>query len=101
MARRSYDVGKHLYFHSRPLKKAEHASDVYLYHPQLDAYCTHDYDFCKTGMVQDADWAFPYLWDGADFPEQPLHPVPLVPSDAFDPATIDPFYEQMKLEGYV
>lgn len=101
MARRSYDVGKHLYFHSRPLKKAEHASDVYLYHPQLDAYCTHDYDFCKTGMVQNAEWTFPYVWDGADYEVQPLYPAPLVPCETFDPATIDPFYEQMKLEGYL
>ena len=28
---RGKDVGKHLYFHSRPLKKAEHASNVYFY----------------------------------------------------------------------
>lgn len=38
VARRSGDVGKHLYFHSRPLKRAEHASDVYLFQQQLDAF---------------------------------------------------------------
>ena len=32
---RGKDVGKHLYFHSRPLKKAEHASNVYFYNPGL------------------------------------------------------------------
>ncbi len=59
LSRRGGDLGKHLYFHSRPLKKAQHASNVYCYNPGLDAVCIHDHDFCKTGMVQDAAWMFP------------------------------------------
>lgn len=99
LSRRGGDLGKHLYFHSRPLKKAEKASDIYLYHPQLEEVCVNDYDFCKTGMVEDAHWSFPYIWDGADFPVAALDPKPLKdPLAGFDPATIDPTYEQLKIE---
>ena len=99
LAQRGGDLGKHLYFHSRPLKKAEKASDVYLYNPGLDGLCTHDYDFCKTGMVQDAPWYFPYVWDGAEAFEEPLEPKPLKdPLQDFEPWTIDPFYEQLKMD---
>ena len=38
LSRRGGDIGKHLYFHSRPLRKAEKASDVYLYNPSLEEY---------------------------------------------------------------
>ena len=102
IAQRERDLGKHLYFHSRPLKKAEKASDVYLYNPGLDDLCTHEYDFCKTGMVQDAPWYFPYVWDGAEAPEEaPLDPKPIQdPLKDFDPWTIDPFYEQLKMETF-
>lgn len=102
LARRGGDLGKHLYFHSRPLKHAEKAADVYLYNRQLDEYCTHEYDFCKTGMVEQAPWYFPYLWDGAEYPIEFLEfpPVPLTPPPTFQPWTIDPFYEQQKLEGF-
>ncbi|MEA4933443.1 MAG: hypothetical protein VB071_07690, partial [Lawsonibacter sp.] len=54
LSRRGGDLGKHLYFHSRPLQKAEKASDVYYYNYGLDRCCIHDHDFCKTGMVQNA-----------------------------------------------
>jgi len=93
---RGGDLGKHLYFHSRPLRKAEHASDVYLPNLGLDRLCVHDHDFCKTGMVQDASWMFPYQWDGAEaVNEIPLDPPkPLEPEPGFRPWEIDPFYEQ-------
>ena len=99
---RGKDVGKHLYFHSRPLKKAEHASNVYFYNPGLDAVCVHDHDFCKTGMVQDASWMFPYQWDGVEaINETPLDPPkPLEPETDFRPSEIDPFFEQMRLGGF-
>lgn len=99
---RGKDVGKHLYFHSRPLKKAEHASNVYFYNPGLDAVCVHDHDFCKTGMVQDASWMFPYQWDGVEavneIPLEPPKPLELEPG--FRPSEIDPFYEQVRLSGF-
>lgn len=100
LAQRESDLGKHLYFHSRPLKKAEKASDVYLYNPGLDGLCTHEYDFCKVGMVQDAPWYFPYVWDGAEVPEEePLEPKPIQdPLQGFQPWTVDPFYEQLKIK---
>lgn len=107
LSRRSEDLGKHLYFHSRPLKKAAKASDVYYYNPGLDEVCTEDHDFCKTGMVEGASWSFPYIWDGAEvldelpfFPEDDVnHMQPLQPDlEQFRPWEIDPFYEQMKIE---
>lgn len=96
---RGGDIGKHLYFHSRPLLKAEKASDVYFYNPGLDAVCIHDHDFCRTGMVMDAPWYFPYQWEGVEPVELlPLTPLsPLEPEPDFDPMEIDPFYEQMKI----
>lgn len=102
LAQREKDLGKHLYFHSRPLKKAEKASDVYLYNPGLDGLCTHEYDFCRVGMVQDAPWYFPYVWDGAEAPEEePLEPKPMQdPLRDFQPWTVDPFYEQQRMVGF-
>lgn len=99
---RGKEVGKHLYFHSRPLKKAEHASSVYFYNLGLEAVCVHDHDFCKTGMVQDATWMFPYQWDGVEVAgEIPLDPPkPLEPEPGFRPSEIDPFFEQMRLSGF-
>lgn len=99
LAQRGGDLGKHLYFHSRPLRHAEKASDVYLYNPGLDEYCDHDYDFCKTGMVNNAPWYFPYLWDGAEAVEvgSLVSPVPLEPAQDFKPWEIDPFYEQISI----
>lgn len=98
LSRRSGDLGKHLYFHSRPLRKAEKASDVYLYNQQLDAYCTEDHDFCKTGIVEGAPWYFPYVWDGVEAEEQPFEakPVAVQPRE-FRPQDIDPYYEQLSV----
>lgn len=100
LSRRSADLGKHLYFHSRPLKKAEKMSDIYLYHRPLEECCTQEYDFCKVGMVQDQPWYFPFLWEGADFPVEDLNPQPLQIESAFHPSDIDPFYEQTRIPGY-
>ena len=100
LSRRVGDLGKHLYFHSRPLKKAEKASDIYRYNSRLDGFCTQEYDFCKTGMVKNAPWYFPYVWEGSDFPLDPMYPEPVLPSSVFHPSDIDPYYEQMKIPGY-
>lgn len=97
LSQRAGDVGKHLYFHSRPLRKAQKASDVYLYNPELERYCVNDYDFCKTGMVTNENWTFPYFWDDSceewvmesRFLDDPL--------DGFPAWTIDPFCEQPSL----
>jgi hypothetical protein len=101
LSRRSGDLGKHLYFHSRPLQKAEKASDVYLYNSGLEKLCTADFDFCKVGMVEDQSWSFPYLWDGSEPADavDPLFPAPapLVPDVAFNPFQVDPDYEQLEI----
>jgi hypothetical protein len=98
LSRRGGDLSEHLYFHSRPLQKAEKASDVYLYNPGLDSFCTEDYDFCKVGMVEDANWHFPYDWDGVEVPYDPLYPpVPLAPKPDFSPSIIDPDYQQLEI----
>lgn len=101
LGRRASDLGKHLYFHSRPLKTAAKVSEVYLPTPELDALCTHEFDFCKTGMVQSNDWMFPFAWPGADYPVEPLFPAPMAdPLAGFDPATVEPspeVWEQVAL----
>lgn len=103
LSRRAGDLGKHLYFHSRPLKKAENVSNVYFPNPGLDGLCTHEYDFCKTGMVEDAPWYFPYTWDGAEWEETPLIPPPMAdPLEGFEPGTVEPpreVWEQMNMLG--
>ena len=105
LSQRAGDLGKHLYFHSRPLQKAAAVSDIYVHEPQLDSYCTHDYEFCKTGMVEGANWFFPYQWDFMEERDvQPLDPTPPKPLkdplENFDPRTIDPCYEQLKMAGF-
>ena len=100
LSRRESDIGKHLYFHSRPLKKATKASDVYLYQRPLDDLCVNEYDFCKIGMVYGEEWAWPYLCDGAEpANELPLYPV--APDPEFQPMTIEPDFEQLKFDGYL
>ena len=99
-SQRGSDLGRHLYFHSRPLKRAIKASDVYLYQRPLEEACINDYDFCKTGMVYGEDWTFPYVWDGAEAPEL-LPLVPVVPDPDFQPQTVEPCYDQLKLEDFL
>lgn len=98
LSQRAGDVGKHLYFHSRPLKKAQKASDIYLYNPELERYCVNDYDFCKTGMVTNENFAFPFIWDEPDEAFFSVSASCLVDSlDSFPAWTIDPFCEQPSL----
>lgn len=99
LAGRGGDLGKHLYFHSRPLKTAQRVSDVYAYNRQLEDYCVNNYDFCKTGMVHGAEWWFPLVWDGADIPEY-IPAAAFDPMIDFDPGTVEPppeVWEQMGL----
>lgn len=49
LSRRQSDLGKHLYFHSRPLRKAFKASDVYLYNRPLDELCIKS-EYLKIGL---------------------------------------------------
>lgn len=103
LSQRADDKGKHLYFHSRPLRKSIPVSDVYCYEDKLENVCTEDYDFCKVGMVRDAPWWFPYQFQYAedrgvswDTPQQ----VPQAikdPLEDFDPSTIEPDFEQLCL----
>lgn len=103
MSQRADELGKHLYFHSRPLRKAEKVSDIFLPAPPLEAMCSSDFDFCKTGFVQGGDWTFPYIWDGVEFEAEAFGelPTPIINPKAvladFDPTTIEPAYEQLKI----
>ncbi len=100
LSRRAGDLGKHLYFHSRPLCKAEKAADVYFPNAGLESCCTKEYDFCKVGMVEGADWTFPYLWDGADYPLDGMLPSPLYDEPQVDPGELEPppeVWEQLTL----
>ncbi len=99
LSRRAGDLGKHLYFHSRPLRKAVKASDIYYPNSGLDRLCTNEYDFCKTGMVFGEDWTFPVNWDGADYPLEDLIPSPMVEPQV-SPETLEPppeVWEQLAL----
>ena len=49
LSRRQSDLGKHLYFYSRPLRKAFKASDVYLYNRPLDEPCIKS-EYLKIGL---------------------------------------------------
>lgn len=103
MSQRAEDLGKHLYFHSRGLARAEKISEVFLPSPDLDAMSVSEFEFCKTGFVQGGDWMFPYMWDGVDLSNiEPFNmPVPIVNPRAvladFDPSTVEPAYEQLKI----
>lgn len=98
LSSRAGETGAHLYWASRPLKRAQRVSDVYAPTPELDHLCTHEYEFCKTGYVS-AGWYFPFTFDSAvPVGEIPLDPPSAVdPLSGFDPRTVDPFYEQTTL----
>lgn len=97
------DLGKHLYFHSRPLQKSLPVSDVFCYEDKLEEVCTQDYDFCKVGMVRDAPWWFPYQFQysvdrGMDQLDPPAVPQLIRdPLEGFDSSTIEPDIEQLSL----
>lgn len=94
---RAGDLGKHLYFHSRPLKKAERISDIYIHYSELEAISDYDCKFCKTGMVE-ADWTFPMMFESSqEVPLFSVEPSPVVVDPGFDPASIDPWYEQLRI----
>lgn len=99
---RQSDLGKHLYFHSRPLKKAECAAEIYAPNMELERYCTEDYEFCKVGMVENEDWTFPVRFNDYDIYDFDTYMAskPVVMSDPlkdFNPVSIDPTYEQLKI----
>lgn len=95
LSQRAGERGAHLYWASRPLKRAQHMSDVYAPTPALDRCCPNDHKYCKTGFVS-ADWTFPYGFDAVDvIGEEPMfHPDPL---QDFDPRSVDPLYEYEQL----
>lgn len=97
LSRRAGDKGKHLYFHSRLLKRAVKESDISTPEADLDKLCVNDYQFCSTGMVYNQDSWFPYVWgenfDGEWCPGS----WAFDPLEHFQPWTIDPFCEQPTL----
>lgn len=97
LSNRAGETGAHLYWATRPLKRAQHMSDVYAPTPSLDRCCTDDHKYCKTGFVE-ADWTFPYHYYGVDvIGETLMFPPVKDPLEGFDPRKIDPFYEQTTL----
>lgn len=60
------DVGLHLYYPSRGLKRSSLHGDIFGQCSILDKYLVNDYDFCKTGMTAVKDgctwnFAFEYM----------------------------------------
>ena len=66
-ARGNSGVRCRLYTSSRGLRRAVPFGDIYGSYSGLDAYLTHDYDFCRTGFVKCSwgDW-LDYLDTGPD-----------------------------------
>lgn len=98
--------GEHLYMASRPLKKAEKISDIYMHYDELDKVASEDYKFCSVGMVYDKDWVWPLQFDEANIEawpssstpvEQKLIVEPPVASYEFNPVDIDPTYVQQRI----
>lgn len=93
-ARRSQDLGQHLYFHSRPLATAETVANIYGNRSDLDRCLQAHYEFCSVGMVYEENWAFPLQY------EEGLEPLGGFP-DAPDPRPLVdvtlPEWEQMEL----
>lgn len=92
-------LGRHLYFHSRPLSTAKKVASAYGSHLDLDRYLTTDYTFCSVGMIFDKDWTFSC---DAPFGED----LPLIPTLQEDPVSDGPValqepdcpeWEQMQL----
>ena len=55
------NVGKHLYWASRPLERSVKHGDIYGHCSYLDGFLTNRYDFCDTGMTHvkdNLDWTF-------------------------------------------
>ena len=98
LSQRAGETGAHLYWASRPLKRAKHLSNVYAPTVLLDGCCDREYKYCKTGFVS-SDWCFPYVFDYSELiGELPLNPPILVdPLKGFDPGTVDACYEQTAL----
>jgi len=51
MQNRVGEYGKHLFYSSQKLNKAENAAVYYFDEPYLDKYCTYNTEFCSIGMV--------------------------------------------------
>lgn len=98
VARRSADLGSHLYIPSRPLKKAVPLVDVYGSRPDLDKYLTYKGQFCSTGMVYGVEWTFPF--EQSDNFRNTFALEPLVPEKEFKPEMIDFDYKQIRMESY-
>ena len=56
---RSADLGKHLYYASLRLKRAERAGEHYGNSEILNACIQKNYDFCSVGMIEKAEQDFP------------------------------------------
>ena len=60
MQSRVSEYGKHLYYTSQKLNKAENVAIYYDDEPYLDNYCTFDTEFCSLGMVYADESDKPY-----------------------------------------
>lgn len=100
VARRSGDLGQHLYTHSRPLRKAVPMVDLYGLQPDLDKCLTYKGPFCSTGMVYGVDWMFPFEYDGEILRtfENQSEVKSLEVEETFRPELVDFDYEQLKIK---
>ena len=96
---RSSDVGKRLYFHSRPLATAEKVSDVYASDLVLDDICVNHYDFVSSGFAF-KNWDFPYTLQGSDYRVYDLVPMPASSVPDIKSNELIPDFLQERLEGF-
>lgn len=93
------NVGKHLYWASKPLARSVKHGEIYGGCSYLDGFLTNHYDFCSTGMTRvsdDLDWAFAFeymLLESLDLSDQ---------EDAAAETEADTYMDavQMVLDGF-
>ena len=102
LCQRRSEVGKHLYFPSRPLNRACPVSEVIGNCSELNSFLTHHYEFCSTGLTKPSDgldWTFPLVYDNTTVYLEPLSPVDLDSRDIRKYDRMAETVEQLSLWG--
>lgn len=75
LCQRKSDIGSHLYYASHGLSRSANVSEVIGNCSELNAFLTHHYQFCSTGMTRPSDgldWSFPLQYDNTTVYLEPL-----------------------------
>ena len=83
------NVGKHLYWPSKPLARSVKHGEIYGACTYLDGFLTNHYDFCSTGMTSikdNLDWTFAFeymLLDPLDLSDQAVSAAEVSEADLY------------------